>query len=63
MEYNKNICPDCGSVNILEIVYGLPSPIMFEKAERGEIKLGGCCVVEGVSPDCYCKDCETTWRS
>jgi hypothetical protein len=33
-------------------VYGLPSPELFEAAERGEIILGGCCppLVDGLDP-------------
>lgn len=38
------ICPNCGSRNVVKIVYGYPPYEMFLKEERGEIKLGGCCI-------------------
>lgn len=38
-------CPRCGSA-AREIVYGLPSLELFEAADRGEVALGGCGVVE-----------------
>lgn len=34
-------CPECGGA-LVRIVYGLPGPETFEKAEREEIYLGGC---------------------
>ena len=34
-------CPTCGQ-KMVPIVYGLPGPELFERAERGEIILGGC---------------------
>lgn len=36
-------CPKCGK-RLTEIVYGEPTPEVFEASERGEIILGGCCV-------------------
>ena len=39
-------CPKCGT-NLVDIVYGEPSFEIFEKADRKEVKLGGC----EVSPD------------
>ncbi len=34
-------CQECGSTAI-PVVYGLPGRELFEAAERGEIRLGGC---------------------
>lgn len=34
-------CPECGSQEVLPIVYGLPGSDMLEMSERGEILLGG----------------------
>lgn len=49
---------------VIQVVYGLPMTEAFERAERGEIVLGGCLVgpVGGVCP--YCKwPCQwTDWE-
>lgn len=37
------VCEKCRD-KVVPIVYGYPSPETFKKAERGEIKLGGCCI-------------------
>ena len=39
-------CPRCG-VRAVPILFGLPTFEAFEAADRGEIVLGGCLVVEG----------------
>ena len=51
-------CPKCGA-KLLRIVYGLPTQELGEASERGEVIIGGCCVVE----DCvyHCKNCETDY--
>lgn len=54
-------CPKCGSKNSLRIIYGMPSYELFEEAEAGKVKLGGCCVIEG-GPEYFCKDCEHEWN-
>lgn len=38
---NVRVCPECGG-KLIPIEYGYPSAEMMEKAERGEIFLGGC---------------------
>ena len=53
-------CPECGSTNVVPIVYGLPPPEAGEEAERGEIVLGGCCVMDDSSTR-HCRDCEHEW--
>ena len=42
-------CPRCGAVSV-PIVYGLPSYELFDAADRGEVALGGCCVIIGGDP-------------
>lgn len=37
------VCEKCRN-QVLPIVYGYPTPETFEKAARGEIILGGCCI-------------------
>ncbi len=54
------VCPECGSANVLRIIYGKPNQELAEKAERGEVKLGGC-VISRESPYNYCKDCKAEW--
>ena len=60
MAINYKKCPNCGSTNVLGILYGMPTHEAFLKAEAGEIKLGGCCIT-GSDPEYYCKDCEHEW--
>lgn len=56
------ICPKCKSDNIISITYGYPSLETREAAEREEILLGGCEVVDGFSqPDKHCKHCGFSW--
>ena len=50
-------CPKCKSKNIIPISYGYPSAKGMKKAEREEIKLGGCCVGKN-DPQWYCKNCK-----
>jgi len=60
MAINYKKCPNCGSTNVLGILYGMPTHEAFLKAEAGEIKLGGCCIT-GNDPEYFCKDCENEW--
>ena len=48
-------CPFCGG-NIVPIIYGEPNEETFEKAEKGEVKLGGCCL-SGADPQWACAEC------
>jgi len=41
---NYKKCPKCGSKNSVKIVYGMPSFKLFQEAEAGKVKLGGCCI-------------------
>lgn len=54
-------CPHCGSRSSIKIVYGYPSPELFNEAEAGKVKLGGCCIYQG-SPEYFCKECEHGWN-
>ena len=54
-------CPKCGLKNSVKIVYGMPSYELFEEAEVGKVKLGGCVITED-SPEYCCKDCEHEWN-
>jgi hypothetical protein len=50
-------CPRCGSTDTVRIAYGYPGPEMIEAAERGEVFLGGCCIM-GNDPTRHCRACE-----
>ena len=55
-------CPACAHP-LLPIEYGLPGPEMIGAAERGEIALGGCCVLVGPPGDDrhQCDGCRRRW--
>jgi len=57
----KPKCPNCGSKNVIPIVYGLPEHEAFEREKRGEIILGGC-LIDFDSPNWHCKDCGFEWK-
>lgn len=51
-------CPECGSENIAEILWGEPafSKELEHDLETGRIVLGGCCIT-GEDPEWHCNDC------
>lgn len=49
-------CPECGRAAIVPVVYGYPSPEMFDAAARDEISLGGC-IAYSESPTWRCTGC------
>jgi hypothetical protein len=57
----KPACPACGSKQVQPIVYGLPGPELIERAERGEVALGGC-IVFPENPEWQCALCLHAWR-
>ncbi|GAB2971220.1 hypothetical protein GCM10027212_07430 [Actinotalea caeni] len=55
-------CPECGSGRVVPIVYGMPAPELVEQAGRGDVELGGCCLMVDehgrlVAPDRSCRAC------
>ena len=52
-------CPICGSDNTIPILYGEPdgSRQLLEALRRGEIELGGCCILPNMPTD-RCKSCD-----
>ena len=56
-------CPKCGSRNVCEFLYGLPTREAFELAEQGKLILAGCeIVMDDLSqPDYGCLDCKYEW--
>lgn len=53
-------CPQCGSEDVIGIVYGYPTEETLERAKAGEVRLGGC-VVDYCDPNRYCKNCGHEW--
>ena len=54
-------CLKCGSKNSVNILYGMPSYELFQEAEAGKVKLGGCMLSIG-DPEYSCKECEHEWN-
>ena len=55
-------CPKCGCPNYIPIVYGYPTHEAFEKADKGELILAGCCIFEDNPPNKKCKNCHNSYR-
>ena len=53
---DSGVCPRCGGVT-RPVVYGYPSDEMFQRADRGEIILGGCCL-PAVPSTSQCPTCD-----
>jgi hypothetical protein len=52
-------CPSCGSNKVVPILFGYPTEEAFEEAARGEIVLGGCCIMgDGSDPKWQCLQCD-----
>jgi len=51
-----NLCPKCKSDNVVNIIYGEPSPSLLKKSQDGEVELGGC-IIDSDSPRYKCKSC------
>ncbi len=60
MAINYKRCLKYGSLNVIKILYGMPTHEAFLMAEEGKIKLGGCCIT-GTDLEYYCKDYENEW--
>lgn len=57
--YKKTKCPICKEKELVRIIYGFPSYELFEMAEQGLVKLGGCCMPIGFDRNThYCHNCK-----
>jgi ribosomal protein S27E len=54
-------CPNCGSPDIVPIVYGYPTEKTKIDQSEGKIVLGGCCVSRD-NFDMHCKACGHEWK-
>lgn len=59
----QNRCPECGSLAIADIVYGLLSEETMEAKRRGAVDFvqGGCCLPSAGGPRWYCRECKLSW--
>jgi hypothetical protein len=55
-----DLCPSCGGTDIKQIMYGLPTEETMERAQRGEVVLGGCSMWEDMA-DWRCSTCQHEW--
>jgi len=55
------VCSECGSEDVVPIIYGEPNMELFEAAERGEVCLGGCIIFDD-APNWYCNNCGAQWE-
>ncbi|NQT61652.1 MAG: hypothetical protein HQ556_01730 [Candidatus Marinimicrobia bacterium] len=53
-------CRDCGSSDIVLLVYGTAGTEMIKETQEGKIALGGC-VVTGNDPAWRCRVCNNAW--
>ena len=56
---SEKVCPDCGSSDLVSIVYGLPGTELFEAAEEGRVAIGGCVIGED-DPTETCRTCDAS---
>ncbi|MCY4490047.1 MAG: hypothetical protein OXC46_01120 [Thaumarchaeota archaeon] len=52
-------CPKCNSINVVEIIYGMPTET--NKFSDKDIECGGCCI-EPTSSTHKCKSCDYDWQ-
>ena len=55
------VCPACGTMVVVPIVYGLPGLKTLDLAYQGGMALGGCCVF-GECPIWHCQKCGHRWE-
>ncbi len=56
-------CPACRQRTLVELVFGMPGPELFQAAEQGDLVLGGCCITPTLacdSPNLTCTTCSWT---
>jgi len=59
MKSSPGTCPTCGD-RLIPMAYGYPTIELLEAADRGEVRLGGCCIMNN-SPSfaCSCDEIRT----
>ena len=57
----RKTCPTCKKADeVVEILYGMPDLEARDARDRGEIELGGCCVMPD-QPTKHCKRCDESF--
>lgn len=56
---NKPKCPECGSANVVSIIYGFPAftEELEKQLNNNEVVLGGCVIFEGQRDEWHCNEC------
>lgn len=54
-------CEKCGG-NVVKILYGEPTSESFKRSEEHKLVIGGCLIIDGVSPDWECINCHQQFR-
>jgi len=44
--HDRQTCPTCQTDTVVPVVYGFPTDDTFEAADRGEVALGGCVIID-----------------
>ena len=60
MKSKKEICPECKSNDVVDIVYGYPTDDTLQSWFRKEIELGGC-IIGNEKPTHKCHKCNHQW--
>ena len=50
-------CPSCGGPGSIPIVYGYPTIETMQRAQRGEVALGGCIIMPNQPHQTLCARC------
>jgi hypothetical protein len=54
-------CPVCGSTEVAEILWGMPSPHDVDDLIAREVEFGGCVIDTPNPPDFQCRTCNHEW--
>ena len=60
MNLERKKCPNCEG-KLIEIIYGMPTCEVGEKAKKGELFLGGCIIEEDNPPKYHCNNCRRSY--
>ena len=60
MKDKKYICPKCKSNEVIDILYGYPSPEALQSWFKKDVELGGC-IVGNEKPTHKCFKCGHQW--
>ena len=63
MKNAKLLCPSCGQLAGIPLVWGDADQETWEASVRGEVVLAGCMIepISGAAPDYACLNCAYRW--